>query len=75
MTEIERLKQRVAIAAAVRVRSGMLVGLGTGSTASHLVRELGRRLANGELRDVRGVPTAWTRSTTGSTASRASAAR
>jgi ribose 5-phosphate isomerase A len=57
MTEIERLKQRVAIAAAVRVRSGMLVGLGTGSTASHLVRELGRRLATGELRDVRGVPT------------------
>jgi len=57
MTEIDRLKQRVAIAAAVRVRSGMLVGLGTGSTAAHLVRELGRRLAHGELRGVRGVPT------------------
>lgn len=57
MTEIERLKQRVAIAAAVRVRSGMLVGLGTGSTAAHLVRELGRRLSSGELHGVRGVPT------------------
>ncbi len=57
MSEIDRLKQQVAIAAAVRVRSGMLVGLGTGSTAAHLVRELGRRLQAGELDGVRGVPT------------------
>ncbi|MFU8887668.1 MAG: ribose-5-phosphate isomerase RpiA [Trueperaceae bacterium] len=57
MTETDGLKQRVAIAAAARVRSGMLVGLGTGSTAVHLVRELGRRLASGELQGVRGVPT------------------
>jgi ribose 5-phosphate isomerase A len=33
----------------------MLVGLGTGSTAAHLVRELGRRLRAGELSGVRGV--------------------
>ncbi|MDM7915174.1 MAG: ribose 5-phosphate isomerase A, partial [Candidatus Eisenbacteria bacterium] len=35
----------------------MVLGLGTGSTAAILVRELGRRLRAGELRDLRGVPT------------------
>jgi len=57
MTEVERYKREAAHAALTRVRSGMQVGLGSGSTAEHMVRELGRRLAAGELSDVRGVPT------------------
>jgi ribose 5-phosphate isomerase A len=57
MTETERFKQAAAEAALARVRSGMRVGLGSGSTSERMVRELGRRLAAGELRDVRGVPT------------------
>ena len=44
-------------AVAAEVRSGMVVGLGTGSTAGPAVEAIGRRLASGELRDVRGVPT------------------
>lgn len=40
------------------VRSGMVVGLGTGSTAIHATRRIGELLANGELSDVVGVPTA-----------------
>src|SRR5690606_38466014 len=39
------------------VEDGMLVGLGTGSTAYWLVRELGERLRRGELRGVRAVGT------------------
>ncbi|MBA3659670.1 MAG: ribose 5-phosphate isomerase A [Gemmatimonadales bacterium] len=39
------------------VRAGMVVGLGTGATASAAVRELGRRLAAGLLSDVAGIPT------------------
>jgi len=39
------------------VESGMVVGLGTGSTASHAVRRLGELLVAGELQDVRGIPT------------------
>jgi ribose 5-phosphate isomerase A len=35
----------------------MVVGLGTGSTAVHAVRAIGRRLQNGELRGVIGIPT------------------
>ena len=39
------------------VESGMVVGIGTGSTASYAVRRIGNLLANGELKDVRGVAT------------------
>jgi ribose 5-phosphate isomerase A len=57
MSVLDDYKRQAALAALVHVRSGMRVGLGSGSTASHMVRELGRRLAAGELRGVRGVPT------------------
>lgn len=40
-------KQIAAIAAADAVQAGMLVGLGTGSTAAFLIDELGRRFAQG----------------------------
>jgi ribose 5-phosphate isomerase A len=43
--------------AAAWVESGMVIGLGTGSTAVWAVREVGRRLAAGELRDIVAVPT------------------
>ena len=36
-------KQSVALAAAQHVKSGMLVGLGTGSTANYFIAELARR--------------------------------
>jgi ribose 5-phosphate isomerase A len=51
------LKEQAAIAAAGLAESGMILGLGTGSTAALVVKELGRRVRDGELRDVRGVPT------------------
>src|SRR5688500_20228997 len=35
----------------------MVVGLGTGSTATFAVRRIGDLVASGDLRDVRGVPT------------------
>lgn len=40
------------------VRSGMVVGLGTGSTAIFVTRRIGELLVDGSLRDVVGVPTA-----------------
>src|SRR5829696_3113486 len=46
---------RLAAAAADLVVSGMVVGLGTGSTADAVTRELGRRLAGGLI--FTGVPT------------------
>jgi ribose 5-phosphate isomerase A len=51
-------KRAAANAAAERyVESGMVVGLGTGSTASLAVRRIGELVAAGALREVRGVPT------------------
>lgn len=46
MDQAERL-HRLAVAAADLVSPGMHVGLGTGSTADAVIRELGRRVANG----------------------------
>ena len=43
-------KQLVAAAAAAQVRDGMLVGLGTGSTANFFIEELARRQAEEGLR-------------------------
>ena len=54
-TPIEIAKRAAAVRACDFVEDGMVVGLGTGSTAAHMVRELGRRVADG-LR-LTGVPT------------------
>jgi ribose 5-phosphate isomerase A len=56
---VDELTRAAAEAAARRVESGMVVGLGTGSTAIHAVAYLGQRLRTGELRDIRGVPTSY----------------
>ena len=51
------LKRAAAIAAAqAEVHSGMVIGLGTGSTARFVIEELGRRVREEGLR-LRGVPT------------------
>ncbi|MBF6594067.1 MAG: ribose-5-phosphate isomerase RpiA [Thermaceae bacterium] len=57
MENLETFKQAAAIAAVRHLESGMVVGLGTGSTAKYAVLEVGRKLRAGELRDVRAVPT------------------
>ncbi len=55
--DLEPLKRAAAEAAADRVASGMVVGLGTGSTARYAIEQLGRRLTSGELTDIVGIPT------------------
>lgn len=49
-------KELVGVAAAQYVEDGMVVGLGTGSTAYYLIRELGRRMKEEGL-TFTGVPT------------------
>jgi hypothetical protein len=39
------------------VKSGMIVGLGTGSTAFFAVERLAQKLNSGELKDIVGIPT------------------
>lgn len=53
----DELKRAAAAEALTRVRSGMRLGLGTGSTVSHFLDLLGERLDRGDLSDLVGVPT------------------
>src|SRR5438093_8253605 len=48
----DELKRQAALRALDEIRDGMIVGLGTGSTASHFIRELGKARIK-----VKGIPT------------------
>ncbi|KAL8035046.1 hypothetical protein ABFX02_12G071900 [Erythranthe guttata] len=51
------LKKIAAYKAVEHVRSGMVVGLGTGSTAKHAVDRIAQLLKQGKLKDIVGIPT------------------
>ena len=51
------LKQQAAERALAYVRSGMVLGLGTGSTTAYFLDILAEQLRTGILRDIMGVPT------------------
>ncbi|MGE0159210.1 MAG: ribose-5-phosphate isomerase RpiA [Gemmatimonadales bacterium] len=55
--EADGLKRRAAEKAFEQVRSGMVLGLGTGSTVAHLLDLVGGALRSGTLRDLVCVPT------------------
>ena len=57
MSDSDSMKRQAAERAVAAIRSGMVVGLGTGSTAVFAVRRIGELLAAGELQRVVGVPT------------------
>ena len=60
MSELQdRMKQAVAAAATEQIQSGMVVGLGSGSTAALMIQALGAKLKSGELSDVVGVTTSF----------------
>ena len=54
-----QMKQAVAEAAVEQFRDGMVVGLGSGSTAALMIQGLGQRLASGQLKDIVGVTTSF----------------
>src|SRR3954462_1201620 len=54
---IDAQKQAAGELAASWVEAGMVVGLGTGSTAVHAIRAIGARIDSGELREGGGIPT------------------
>ncbi|CAN0920450.1 Probable ribose-5-phosphate isomerase 3, chloroplastic [Linum grandiflorum] len=51
------LKKLAADKAVDYVKSGMVLGLGTGSTAAFVVSKLGELLKSGQLKDIVGIPT------------------
>jgi ribose 5-phosphate isomerase A len=57
--DINEFKRQAAEHAASFVQSGMVLGLGTGSTATYAVKRIGERLRDGDLKDIVGVPTSY----------------
>ncbi|MBT3323423.1 MAG: ribose 5-phosphate isomerase A [Anaerolineae bacterium] len=51
------LKERAAAKALTYIKSGMVLGLGTGSTTAYFVDMLGEKVSSGELTDILGIPT------------------
>ena len=56
MNRIEEFKKQAAFKAVEQVASGMVVGLGTGSTAKYAVERIGELYQSGELKDIVGMP-------------------
>ena len=55
----DRMKQAVAEAAVEQIRDGMVLGLGSGSTAALMIQALGAKLRRGDLKDIVGVTTSF----------------
>ncbi|MFM7267293.1 MAG: ribose-5-phosphate isomerase RpiA [Cyanobium sp.] len=55
----DQMKQAVAAAAVEQIHDGMVLGLGSGSTAALMIKALGAKLQRGELRDIVGVTTSF----------------
>jgi ribose 5-phosphate isomerase A len=55
----QRMKQAVAAAAVEQIQDGMVLGLGSGSTAALMIEALGEKLRTGALRDITGVTTSF----------------
>ena len=57
MNKPEKLKQEAAHRAVEFIKSGMVLGLGTGSTAAYAVKQIAKRLKAGDLMNIVGIPT------------------
>jgi ribose 5-phosphate isomerase A len=53
---VDDYKQQAALQAVRDVRSGMVIGLGHGSTAIYALKRIGELIGNGQLSNVQGVP-------------------
>ena len=54
-----QMKKIVADAAVKEVENGMIIGLGSGSTAALMIKSLGGQIKSGKLKNIRGVPTSF----------------
>ncbi len=56
MSSQDELKQQAAARAVEMIESGMVVGLGSGSTAKFAVQQIAARIKSGELENIVGIP-------------------
>ncbi len=53
------MKQIVADAAVKEIEDGMIIGLGSGSTAALMIKSLADQIRSGKLKNIKGVPTSF----------------
>ncbi|MCF8261742.1 MAG: ribose-5-phosphate isomerase RpiA [Melioribacteraceae bacterium] len=53
----DKLKKRAALKAVEKIKSGMVVGLGTGTTARHAIVAIAELIQKGTLKNILGIPT------------------
>ncbi len=56
-SDINLLKKMAAEKAVDEIENGMIVGLGTGSTAKYAIEKLAQKIKEGKLKNIYGVPT------------------
>lgn len=56
-SEIQILKKSAAESAVEEIKDGMIVGLGTGSTAKFAIEKLAQKIKEGKLNNIYGIPT------------------
>ncbi len=54
-----KMKEAVAKAAVEQISDGMILGLGSGSTAALMIQRLGEKIASGDLKNIVGVTTSF----------------
>jgi len=54
-----QMKQAVAKAAVDKIQNGMILGLGSGSTAAFMIEALALKIKSGEIKDIVGVTTSF----------------
>ena len=59
MSWIDEAKKRAAAQAVDQVESGMVLGIGSGTTTAEAIKIIGKKLEDGQLRDIKGVPTSY----------------
>ena len=59
MDSQSQMKQEVADAAIKEVKSNMILGLGSGSTAALMIKSLADEMRSGKLQNIRGVATSF----------------
>jgi len=56
MQNVDQFKKQAALKAVEFVQSGMVLGLGTGSTSLYAVQEIGQRCRDGSVKSIIGIP-------------------
>ncbi len=54
--ELSELKKAAAHKAVEQIKSGMIIGLGTGSTSVFAIRRIGELITEGVLKNIKGIP-------------------